>query len=142
MRFKRAFTLMEIIIVIFLIGIISGVISYNMRGSIENGRAFRTEQAMSQIKDILEMEIAKGEFASETIVQNPAQFLERSGLVKDPKKFARDGWNQHFEITANASGRVNIISRKLQAYKAKQKRALGGIEAQSIAEPDETENDD
>lgn len=142
MKWKRAFTLMEIIIVIFLIGIISGVISYNMRGSIENGRAFRTEQAMTQIKDILEMEIAKAEFAPETIVQNPVQFLTRSGFVKDPKKFAKDGWNQNFEITASPAGRVTIVSRKLQAYKAKQRRALGGIESQSIAEADETNEED
>ncbi len=127
MKKKRAFTLMEIIIVIFLIGIITGVISYNMRGSLDGGRAFKTEHAISQLTDILEMEIAKGDFPPETIVENPLQFLRRSGLVKNPTQLIRDGWNNPLEITINKNGALQITSTGLRAYRRKQSATTRGL---------------
>ena len=40
---KKAMTLLEVMIVIFIIGIISSVIGYNMKGSLEKAKAFKTE---------------------------------------------------------------------------------------------------
>ena len=40
MRKKRAITLLEIMIVILLIGLIGGVVSYNLKGTLDKGKAF------------------------------------------------------------------------------------------------------
>ncbi len=57
---KRFVTLIEIMIVILLIGIIGGALAFNMRGSLDHGRKFKTEQNAKRVHDILEMEYAKG----------------------------------------------------------------------------------
>ncbi len=53
MQKKRTFTLLEIMIVIFLIGLIGGIVSYSMKGSLEEGKAFKTEQAIMRVVDLL-----------------------------------------------------------------------------------------
>ena len=50
---KRALTLLEIMIVIFLITLITGAIGYNMLGTLDRGRVFRTQQAKEQLHDLL-----------------------------------------------------------------------------------------
>ena len=53
---KHYMTLIEIMIVMTLIGIISGVIIYNLSGSMDKGKKFATEQKARQIKHILTLE--------------------------------------------------------------------------------------
>ena len=43
MQKKRALTLLEIMIVIVLIGIIGSVIGVNMKGSLDAGKAFKSD---------------------------------------------------------------------------------------------------
>ena len=38
---KRSMTLLEVMIVIFIIGIIGSIVGYNMKGSMEKARAFK-----------------------------------------------------------------------------------------------------
>lgn len=107
-RKKQAFTLLEIMIVICLIGLIGGVISYNMKGSLEEGKAFKTVRAKDQIYDILMLEVAKGATLEE-VVKAPKDFLEQSGLVKDAKALLVDGWNVAFDIQVNSDGNDLVI---------------------------------
>ncbi len=58
---KQAITLIEIMIVILLIGLIGGTLAYNMRGSLDKGKEFKTEQNKSKLYDVLMLEYAKGE---------------------------------------------------------------------------------
>ena len=135
-RKKRSFTLLEIMIVIFLIGLIGSVIGYNVKGSLDEGRAFRTEQGASQIKDVLLLEVAKGYSVEQVIAQKEA-FLQSSGLVKDIKKLLKDGWSQPYEIVSNRYGTDIVVrSSKLKAYKDKKKGQIGPSE-----DLEEDEND-
>ncbi len=59
-RKKRAFSLLEVMVVIFLITLITGAIGYNMKGTLDKGRAFRTEQAKTQLHDLLLICIEEG----------------------------------------------------------------------------------
>ena len=121
-RKKRAITLLEIMIVIFLIGLIGSVIGVNMKGSMDKGKAFKTEHAIQQLKDIFELQLGEGETTIADIVGNPAHFLKRSGMVKDPDKMLKDGWNERFEISTIREGtEIKILSKKWERYKAKQK---------------------
>lgn len=97
---KRALTLLEIMIVIFLITLITGTIGYSMRGTLDKGRAFRTEQAQEQLHDLLLICLAEGGDA-DTIAKDPAKALKGLGLAKDPDNLVKDGWKTPFKITVN-----------------------------------------
>lgn len=119
MKKKKAFTLLEIMIVIFLIGIIGSVIGYNMKGSLDEGKAFRTKQAMIKVRDLLELEIAKTSPKLEEVQADPAKYLQQSGIAKNPKKLLKDGWGGALVVTVDANGDVSLSSAKYDAYKQK-----------------------
>jgi type II secretory pathway pseudopilin PulG len=136
-RKKRTLTLLEIMIVIVLIGLIGSVIGFNMKGSLDEGRAFKTRQAQEQIKDILMLEVARGT-PIDDVIENREQYLANSGLVKKAKDFLKDGWGQDFEVKADGRANSNIIvsSEKLKSHDNKKREKLGR------AAPSETEEDD
>ncbi len=123
---KRALTLLEIMIVIVLIGLIGSVIGVNMKGSLDEGKAFKTRQARDQITDILMLEVARGA-SIEEVIRAPEKFLENSGLIKKPKEFMNDGWNERFEIVADNKKIGNIIvkSSKLHSYEQRKREKMG-----------------
>ena len=95
---KRALTLLEIMIVIFLITLITGAIGYNMRGTLDKGKVFRSKQAKEQLHDLLLICLDE-EGDAEKIANNPKHYLDKSGLAKDPKSLTKDGWGVPFKIT-------------------------------------------
>ncbi len=96
---KRTLTLLEIMIVIFLITLITGAIGYNMRGTLDRGRAFRTNQAKEQLHDLLLICLASEDKSdAESIAKKPAEHLKSSGLAKDPDNLIKDGWGKNFII--------------------------------------------
>lgn len=118
MKKKRPFTLLEIMIVIFLIGLIGSVIGYNMKGSMDEGRAFKTKQSISRIKDVLELELAKG-----TPLNNKDQIrkaLTAAGIVKNVDKILKDGWGEKFKIEV-VGGDIKVSSKKYTTYKQNKK---------------------
>lgn len=124
MKKKYSLTLLEIMIVIFLIGLIGSVIGYNMKGSLDEGRAFKTKQAAEQIHDILVMEIAKGADVN-VVIKNKEKFLANSGLVKDASKLLKDGWGNNFEIKPHGDSDIYVISEKYRSYLRGKKSKLG-----------------
>lgn len=118
---KRTLTLLEIMIVIFLITLITGVIGYNMKGSLDKGKAFRTIQAKEQLHDLLLLALADGEPMA-TIISEPENVLRKLGLAKDPDKILKDGWGEPFEIKTKGKSDFNIKSQNLIDYEAKQKK--------------------
>lgn len=98
---KRALTLMEIMIVIFLITLIGGAIGYNVKGSLSKGKKFKTEQAKSQLEDILELCLQDGMNPNE-FLNNKVRTLKQYSIAKDPEKLLKDGEGKDFNITYNA----------------------------------------
>lgn len=111
-------TLLEIMIVIFLIGTIASVIGYNMKGSLDKGKAFKTEQAQKQIRDILLLEIANGRTLSE-VLKKPKHFLENSGLVRDSESLLKDGWGFKMKIEPSGEEDLTVTSEGLIRYNRK-----------------------
>lgn len=111
-RKKRSVTLIEIMIVILLIGLIGGALAFNMRGSMDKGKIFKTEQNINRVYDILMMEYSKGESSLETIVQNREAILRSSFLVKNGEKFLKDGWGNLLNVKVENDDLV-ITSIKL-----------------------------
>ena len=123
-RRKYSLTLLEIMIVIFLIGLIGSVIGYNVKGSLDEGKAFRSEQGASQIKDILLLEVAKG-YDINTVISQKETFLSESGLVKDVKKILKDGWGEPYIIEISKTGTdILVKSNRLSAYRLKKNSKL------------------
>ena len=112
---KYTLTLMEMMVVIVLIGIIGSVIAVNMKGSLDKGRAFKTQYARDQIKDILMLAVAEGN-QPKTVVERKKHFLRESGMVKDVDKLLKDGWNQDFVIECTPTGEIEVSSPALDKY--------------------------
>lgn len=118
---KRAFTLLEIMIVIFLIGLIGSVIGVNMKGSMEKGKAFKTEQSMQQITDVLTLLLEEREITPKDIEDNLLGCLQKSNLVKSPKDLVSDGWKEPFIVTVDKKQQVHVKSERYKLYRAKHK---------------------
>ncbi|MBF8262994.1 MAG: gspG [Parachlamydiales bacterium] len=132
---KRAFTLLEIMIVILLITIITGAIGYNMKGALDKGKAFRTERAKEQLHDLL-LYCYSDTKDTDQILKNVENALTTTGLAKNPKELIKDGWGVPFEIKANQYKNDFIIhSEKLESYNHKHK--IGHIDSSSVASEEE-----
>ena len=138
---KYPLTLLEIMIVIFLIGLISSVIGFNMKGSLDKAKVFKTEKGISQIKEILLLEIAKNELLIEDISSNDPEVnkanakecLRRSGMVKNVNDTFKDGWGEEYEIIPGSDSLEDfeIVSRKLSIHKEKSSQ----IKEETVAIP-------
>ena len=113
---RNAMTLLEIMIVIFLIGLIGSVIGYNMKGSLDKGKVFKSEKGAEQIRDVLQLEIAQG-ISPQDAVKDHEAILRNSGLFKDVDKILKDGWNEPYEIGLDDQGELYVRSAKLAAKK-------------------------
>ena len=131
-KFKRAITLLEIMIVVLLIGIIGSVLGYNMKGSLDEGKAFKSREGAKQIRDIVLMQVDNEEELRSIVETQDNLAIERalraSGLITDPKKLLVDGWGNpyHYEILEDEGFTdLTISSEKLMAYEAKKEKAQG-----------------
>ncbi len=130
---KRPITLLEIMIVIFLIGLIGSVIGYNVKGSLEEGKAFRSEQGIAKLKDILQMEIANG-VSTEDIVNNPKFYLKRTGLVADANKLLKDGWGQPYIISQDGDYDISVKSIAWDRHKEKRNKKHKPSKASNLSD--------
>jgi type II secretory pathway pseudopilin PulG len=96
---KRYITLMEIMIVMVLIALVMGVIAYNARGSLDEGKKFKTRQGIERIETILNLEVAKDPTKLSTITTGWEDILKSSPLVKDAGQLAVDGWGEKYTVT-------------------------------------------
>ena len=124
MKKKRSITLLEIMIVILLIGLIAGVVGYNLKGTLERGKAFKSQVGAQKLADILNLEIQEGHAIAQQLADDKADTrpyisdcLRRSGLIADKEidKFLRDGWNNYYIIKAD-KGSVEVTSPALATY--------------------------
>lgn len=125
---KRTLTLLEIMIVIFLITLITGAIGYNMKGTLDKGRAFRTEQGIEQLKDLLYISLAEGEKVEE-ILKNPGDVIKKYGFAKNPKKILEDGWGDAYQLSYDSIRKTfSVKSDNLKNYKARTRPSSSAAE--------------
>ncbi len=110
-------TLLEIMIVIFIIGIIGSVVGYNMRGSLDKGKAFKTKEGINKVYEIVQLEEVQGtgintEIDIESAVLN---VLRTSGLARKPENLLKDGWGNTYHFTNDENG-LRITSEKYEEY--------------------------
>ncbi len=100
-------TLMELMVVIVIIGLVSSVVAYNVRGSLEKGRDFKTRQAMNMLEEVIALEVPSNEIAH--FLESPEKVLRDTGLVKNPKKLLEDGWGTPFKMALSRDGKELVI---------------------------------
>lgn len=106
---KRPVTLIEIMIVILLIGVIGGALAFNMRGSLDEGKKFKTEQNLTRVRDILEMELSRGEKTPAEIQSGWQDIVKKSPLANGDKTLV-DGKGNPFVVEVTAD-HVNVTTR-------------------------------
>lgn len=115
---KRYITLIEIMIVMFLIALITGVIAYNYRGSLDEGKAFKTKTAIEKLETILNLKVSENPSLQDSITSpNVWQDIVRhSPLVSNPDALLKDGWGGDFDVTTDSNGTVHVRSQKYDDY--------------------------
>jgi general secretion pathway protein G len=113
---RRYITLIEMMIVMFLIALITGVIAYNYRGSLDEGKAFKTQSAIEKVETILNLEVSKHPEAAGHIETEWRKYVQASPLVKDPAALIKDGWGDDFQVSLGEDGGVHVSSSKLEEY--------------------------
>lgn len=114
---KCAFSLLEIMIVIFLITLVTGAIGYNMKGALDKGKVFRSKQGKEQLHDLLLVCLDEGNEGAK-IASKPKKYLKESGIAKNPEKLVVDGWGKPFLIRFEDEDFI-IESENLQKHEAK-----------------------
>lgn len=108
-------------IVIVIISIIGGVIGYNMKGSLDEGRAFRSEQGSRQVYDLLTLKMADGT-PRDAILENPKVALDENGFINNTKKLLRDGWSNEYELRKLDNGEFIVYSEKWYQFLRNKKK--------------------
>jgi general secretion pathway protein G len=113
---KRCITLVEMMIVMFLIAMITGVIAYNYTGSLEEGKAFKTKAGIEKINTVLDLYLASNPDERENIPTAWKQILSASQLVKNSRELEKDGWGIEYLVSLDANNDIQIVSQKYNTY--------------------------
>lgn len=115
---KRNVTLIEMMIVMFLIALISGVVAINMGGSLDEGKAFKASADIKNIENILTLRVANDEEAWNNLRSEWQNYVLQSPIAQNPKSLLKDPWGNPYEIeTEEDTGTIIISSKKLDQYK-------------------------
>jgi len=118
---KRYVTLIEIMIVMFLIALIIGVVAYNYRGALDEGKAFKTKTAQEKIETILTLMISENPELQEGFEQNWQKIIESSPLVQNPATLIKDGWGETFDVKMDDEGNITVTSKRYEEYQKQKK---------------------
>jgi type II secretory pathway pseudopilin PulG len=116
-KVRRCITLVEMMIVMFLIAMIIGVVAYNYQGSLDEGKAFKTKTSMEKLQTILLIRLA--EDSTINIDSYWKDIVKQSPLVQNANTLMKDGWGQEFVVRGTPEGGVSITSEKFEQYKKK-----------------------
>ncbi len=109
---KRSVTLIEMMIVMFLIAMIIGVVAFNYRGSLDEGKAFKSKAAIDKIETILNLAEAEGE----RVDSDWQKLVNQSPLVQKGADLTKDGWGETFRVTRGNDGEIVVSSNRLEKY--------------------------
>jgi type II secretory pathway pseudopilin PulG len=112
---RRYVTLIEMMIVMTLIILIIGVIGYNYRGALDEGKAFKTKTGMEKVETILSLAVADKPSLIEDISNSWEQIVRDSPMVRNPDDLIYDGWGYKYRVDVE-SGVITIHSDKYDEY--------------------------
>lgn len=113
---RRFVTLIEMMIVMFLIAMIAGALAYNFQGSLDEGKAFKTKSGIEKLETVLNLEISKHPGHANEVLSNWRAAVSASPIVKDPQSLIKDGWGDDYDVSLDADGGVQVTSKKYDEY--------------------------
>lgn len=111
MRSKRtALTLIEMMLVIILIGIVGGALAFNLKGAIEKGKGFKTEEIRKKINSALDLALLEG-ITIEELENNWIEYVKKSPLIKmkPNQENILDGWGKPFRVELNSQDQSLVV---------------------------------
>ena len=112
---RRNVTLIEMMIVMFLIALITGVVAYNYRGSLDEGKVFKSKAGKERIETILNLAVAEGKLDLQKVSSEWQHVIDESPLVQNKEALKRDGWGTLYEVYEE-DGKIIVISRNLETH--------------------------
>src|SRR5689334_2899931 len=108
---KRQFlTLIEMMIVMFIIALITGGLAYRYVGSLDESRAFKTKVAIDRVSGILNLKAADDPSFLERARGEWQEVISTSPLVANPNDLVRDGWGQAFQVDVVDNDTIVVYS--------------------------------
>lgn len=121
---KRQFlTLIEMMIVMFIIALITGGLAYRYVGSLDESRAFKTKVAIDRVSGILNLKAADDPSFLDRARGEWQEVINSSPLVANPKDLVRDGWGQTFQVDVE-NDNIVVGSRKYDEYVRNNKNTM------------------
>jgi type II secretory pathway pseudopilin PulG len=111
-KIKSAVTLIEIMIVILLIGLIGGALAYNMRGSLNEGKKFKTRETIARVEDILMLRYAEGDLTPQELTRQWREIVLSSPLIKG-NNFIKDAWGKELTVKMDSHEVLKVESDRL-----------------------------
>lgn len=107
---RHALTLIEIMLVIVLIGVVGGALAFNLRGALDRGKAFKTEETHKKIEAILS--IAAVEDDPTVVLSEWDTVVSISPIVKVKKIGGNivDAWGNPFDVTIDPDNGSFLVS--------------------------------
>ncbi len=105
---------MEVMIVIAIIGLLASVLTVKMGDSLNKGKAFKTEIAISKLYDVLSF----ADISPPLTVSKVEEAIEDSPFVRDLDAVLKDGWGEPFTL-AQEGTEIRFSSQRYDAYCAK-----------------------
>lgn len=115
---KRSITLIEIMIVMFLIAVVTAAVAINITGSLDEGKAFKTKTNIEKLENILNLMVADNPELQETLTSDWSERIQKSPLVSDAKSLSKDGWGYPYVVSLE-DGVVKVTSQKFEEYTSK-----------------------
>lgn len=112
---RRYVTLIEMLIVMFLIAMIIGVVALNYQGALEEGKAFKSKAGKDKIENILTLAVSQDPNLEQGIETGWKEIIRKSPLITNPEDLIKDGWGDEYQVTVE-SGKVKVTSTKYDEY--------------------------
>ncbi len=112
---RRCLTLIEMMIVMFIIALITGVLAYRYTGSLDESRAFKTKVAIERLSTILNLKAADDPGFADNVSTEWQDVVVNSPLVSNPKDLIKDGWGQDFDVFVE-NNTIYVHSQKYDDY--------------------------
>lgn len=123
---KRALTLVEILVVMAIIGMITGALAYNYQKSLETGREFKTREIISRVETVLNLALADGQITTATLSTKWKDTLAQSPLIQNSDHFTKDGWSQELAVTTSIDPNTQQTIVKVESPTLKTRNATVG----------------
>lgn len=97
---RRAFTIIEVMFVLIIIGLIGSIVAFNLVGIGKKARIQSTEASMKQIMAALKMYHGSYGYYPAAVGPDAIQALVNENLIDPP---VQDGWGREFDFYSPAS---------------------------------------